>query len=279
MTDLKDAAHPQLSEIIEECQHWLTGVLSGLFYIKTEQLKSFPKAYAEWFLQAEEAGVIPSQGLAQLKRSAHAVSTALEAARATVPPKQDQFAVFMEAFEDFMGRLTLIEKQAFLSDHGVDPQTGFKTSSSLIAELKKELDRRSRRGNPFSVAIVKIDGEEKSDEPQLTIIAEAFRKCLRSFDDIYRSDDKEFVIGLKHSDTKGGIRFTERLKDELKILNADFTFSSCVAEPDPADDMVTFLDNMRADLAKITKAGQGQVIEFEELSPLQRYVNTITTKS
>jgi len=280
MNEVPEQTAQPLADIIDDCLNWLSTTLPGIFYADAVKTSDLPKTYTDWLAHPETANSFQSHLLEQIQRSADTMISALKEALQVTPPKPETFNQFMQAFEDFMSRLNVIENQTLLSEKGVDPQTGFKTSAILMAELKKELDRRSRRGNPFAIALIKIDGDadDEKKEYQLNSISSAFKKCMRSFDDIYRIGDKEFLAGLKHSDLKGGIRFTERVRDELKILNADFTFTSCVAEPDPLDDLPTFLNNMKKDLAQIAAGGQGQTLRFEELSPLQRYVNTIKDK-
>lgn len=277
---MNEPLHPPaqpLSEVIEDCQHWLSNMLVGLFYSKSDQPAALPKAYGEWIAHPQTEEKFRPALIDQLKHSAETMAACLQETLKSVPPKQHDFQQFLQAYEDFIGRLTNVENQRLLSDKGIDADTGFKTDAVLVDELKKELERRSRRGNPFSIAMIRIDGDAQNEEKeyQLKAIADAFRKCMRSFDDIYRAGDKDFVAGLKHSDLKGAFRFTERVKEELTSINAGFTFSSCVAEPDPADDIVGFLENMKGDLAKIIASGDGQVAKFEEISPLQRYVNNI----
>ncbi len=280
MTDTPQKPDTQpIVEIMEDCQNWLSLALAALFY--KEQSESFgfilPKSYLGWIDNSQTQSSIQKIFLDQVKASAATLQAALVKAKASQPPPREAFQQFMQAYEDFMARLNQIENDSLLSGHGIDSLTGFKNNSVLMIELKRELERRARRGNPFSVAMLRVDDSEDAEarNVKLRTISEALRRCIRSFDDVYRMGDTDLLIGLKHSDLKGGMRFIERLRVELKNLEADFTFSSCVAEPDPEDDMNVFLTNIEKDLTQIASAGGGQSAKYEDLSPLQRFVTSM----
>ena len=70
--------------------------------------------------------------------------------------------------------------------------------------LRRSLDRLSRQGKAFSVAIARIDHFEKLSqgltkeqlEECLQWLAAIIKKCLRSFDDAYRLENGEFILSL-----------------------------------------------------------------------------------
>jgi diguanylate cyclase len=267
-----------VAEVMEECQHWLSRIIDEIFYGAGGALPeaSLPALYTDWLNDPHTQKIIHRDLLATVRASGDSLKTALIDAYEH-PPQRANFSGFMQAFEDFMARLNRIENDSLLSGHGIDSLTGFKTGSVLVPELKRELDRRARRGNPFSVAMLRLDAVNTEEELdfRLKLMAKALRQCLRSFDDVYRLEAMDLIVGLKHSDLKGGMRFVERLKVEMKNLNVDFTFSSCIAEPDPADDINEFLKNLEKDLTLVAANGSGQSIRYEELSPLQRFVSNM----
>ncbi|MDD3019582.1 MAG: hypothetical protein PHX61_01215 [Alphaproteobacteria bacterium] len=192
-------------------------------------------------------------------------------------PKISDFDMFWQTYEGFSNQIQRIEKDSLLSDFGVDIKTGLRSSAVMIVELERELERRARRGQPFSIAILRIDDEElRTSEAVLEKTSFAIGKTIRSFDDAYVSGDGEFIISLKHSDTNGGLRFVSRFNQALKFdLGADFTVSSCVAEPLPGDDVPSLLANIRADLDSITGTGKGVTGQYEEISPLNRFLQKL----
>lgn len=263
-------------EVIGDCLHWLNAATTALFYKGEGETFEFsaPKAYREWTENPATETAFQSSLLGELHYSAETLQKALVQASQNRPPQREDYHAFMQAFEDFMARLHRLESQAILSEQGIDALTGFKTATAMQVEFKKELDRRARRGSPFSIAMMRIDGQSAGEELnfQLQSIATAMRRCMRSFDDIYRTGEKDFIAGLKHSDVSGGLRFTERVKEDLKLLGVNLTFSACVAEPDPSDDLKEFLKNMEHDLSRAAAEGKGQAVRFEDVSPLQRFV-------
>lgn len=276
---MTEKASQPIVELIGDCLHWLSGATAALFYKGEGQAFEFslPKAYRDWAENPQTDTNFQSSLLAQLHYSAETLQKSLVKASQNRPPQRADFQAFMQAFEDFMARLHPLEGHAILSEQGIDALTGFKTAPSMEAEFKKELDRRARRGSPFSIAMMRIDGKTTGEELnfQLQSISTSMRRCMRSFDDIYRTGEKDFVAGLKHSDLAGGFRFIERVKDDLKILGVDLTFSACVAEPDPSDELKEFLENMEYDLARAAASGKGEAVRFEDVSPLQRFVKSL----
>lgn len=277
---IENAVKPApIAEVVSDCLHWLTRASIALFYPGQGEAFDFsmPKAYREWSDNPDTESGFQSSLLAQLHHSAENLQESLQKSSQNRPPKAEDFHNFMQSFEDFMSRLHMIESEVILSEQGIDALTGFKTSQVMQIEFKKELDRRARRGNPFAIAVMQIDGQSVEEELifQVQTMATAMRKCMRSFDDIYRIGERDFAAGLKHSDIAGGIRFTERVKEELKILGTGFSFTSCVAEPDPSDDLNELMKNMNRDLSRAAAQYKGQSIRFEDVSPLQRFVNNL----
>jgi GGDEF domain-containing protein len=159
----------------------------------------------------------------------------------------------------------------------------------MMKDLEREMERRSRRGKPFSLALVRIDRYDEIREMQnvdeharlLMTLANMIRKCLRSFDDAYRSGEGEFIMSLKHADISGGTAALNRLRrlleEEKIVIGVAFplSLSGCVAEPMPGDDLSLLLGNMRHDLGRYGEHG-GAALEYHEISPLQRFVEDIS---
>lgn len=193
------------------------------------------------------------------------------------PPIEDVFQTFLQAYEGLAGLIYRLEKDALLVDNGIDPQTGLRSERVMIADLERELERRARSGQPFSIALTRIDGDAASKDPQKVALAiKILQKTLRSFDDAYVTGQGEYLVSLKHSDVNGALKFAKRLSDAL-VRNEDVTFSMscCVAEPVPGENLFELIDNTRNDLNYIANLGSGASGQYEDLSPLSRFIQKI----
>ena len=283
MTEQNNVTVGQVAQVIEDCQNWLSNVVSLFFYSEKAEASAFklPDSYAAWIGSPTVQAGFQKGLLDDIREFADEMKVALDEARDVHPPLRMSFEKFMKAYEKFISQLNRAQNELILSGTGVDKLTGFKINALMLPEIRRELDRRGRKGNPFSLAMLRLDGSSSAEERdfKMRAISTALRQGLRSFDDVYRMhNDLDLLVALKHADIKGGLRFIERLKAELKNIQANFTFSSCVAEPDPADDLESFLINLEADLTQIASHGGGQTVKYEEISPLQRFVSTLKDK-
>lgn len=194
-----------------------------------------------------------------------------------LPPVEDVFQTFLQAYEGLSGLINRLEKDALLVDNGIDPQTGLRSERVMIADLERELERRARRGQPFSIALTRIDGETDSKDPQKVALAiKILQKTLRSFDDAYVTGQGDYLVSLKHSDVNGALKFAKRLSDALgRDDTVTFSMSCCVAEPVPGENIFELIDNTRNDLNHIAGLGSGASGQYEDLSPLSRFIQKI----
>jgi diguanylate cyclase (GGDEF)-like protein len=182
-----------------------------------------------------------------------------------------------------------------MTDSGFDMLTGLRSRQMLTKDLEREMERRSRRGRPFCLALARIDhyAEMKANLPQadyetiISAVGEIIKLCMRSFDDAYRLGNGEFLMCLKQADMTGGTAGLGRLRKlleekapyyTLKGQEVRLTMSSCVAEPQPGDDFESLMDNMRIDLDRF--GGDAEMaLEYLEVSPLERFVNALDDES
>ncbi len=192
-------------------------------------------------------------------------------------PTQEMFQNFWQAYEGLMGLLHRLEKDSLLGDLGIDPVTGLRSSKVMKKDLERELERRSRRGQPFCIAMTRIDGVANcADNENVKLAAKNVQKTIRSFDDAYVMNAGEFLISLKHTDVNGAMRFSTRLAESLKMdVDVKFTMSCCVAEPMPGDSIDDLLANTRKDLDHIAGLGAGASGQYEDISPLGRFVQSL----
>lgn len=253
---------------------WLSQVLLSSLYddASTRKKVIFPE-----LLKVDSGGadiptrIIDSQGI--LHELAKKILDAEE------KPSKKEMQLFLVTFENFQTALQKLEHGQFLADIGIDELTGMYTKDKMIPELEKELERRSRRGQPFCFVISRIDGEDKiKDQQNIILASKAIQKTIRSFDDAYVTDSGEFLSSLKHSDNNGGLKFVARLNYILKN-NEDihFTMSSLVAEPVPGDSIPALIENVRRELKSISSGGQGVAEQYEEVSPLAQYLKSLKT--
>jgi diguanylate cyclase (GGDEF)-like protein len=178
------------------------------------------------------------------------------------------------------------------ADSGIDPASSLRNKKAMVVELERELERRARRGRPFSLAMASIDNFEvlrnHATEAQLkhifATVGRLIHKCIRSFDDGYRSGESEFVMSLKHADSAGGTTAINRLRsylDQEKLTVPDgqgnmapLTMSYCVAEPVPGDTLDELMKNMRQDLERYREGGN-TALQYYEQSPLTRLIRGI----
>lgn len=276
--DDNGSAGAALAAVSAEYTAWQGQVLRYAFY--TDQRQSLPQSpdiveLGIVFGQKKLQGILMERlrkSHAALESAAHKIMTSADGR-----PDLSDFGMFMEAYESFMIQLSDLEKNIVLADFGYDLLTGLRNSSVMIAELSRELERRSRRGQPFSVAVLRIDNPAlREDAAAIVATAKAVKKTIRAFDDAYICGNGEFVVSLKHSDSKGGVRFVSRFNDSLlSVVGRDFTVTACVGEPLPGDDLEGMLANIRDDLDQLSGMGNGVTGEYEEVSPLNKFLMSL----
>ena len=204
-------------------------------------------------------------------------------------PPVEKFDEFINRYEGFLIQLRRLEHECLHADSGMDSLTGLRSQKVMLHELGKEMERRSREGRPFSLALAQIDQYEYIKQLQteeqfrasMEKIGSLILKCVRSFDDAYRASDSEFVMSLKHSNMSGGSAAINRLKimmdEEGPSVTENektypITMSYLVAEPVPGDSVESLIDNMRKDLLRYEEKG-GTSLEYIEVSPLKRFLD------
>ncbi len=266
------------ADLLGDFSSWLGQVLRMAIYGDAASKKTPPaappiqKALSKIFVKGVNS--IPAQILDSEKYLLEQVQNLLTSENV---PTQDMFQNFWQAYEGLMGLLHRLEKDSLLGDLGIDPITGLRSSKVMKKDLERELERRSRRGQPFCIAMTCIDGSDNcKDNEKVKLAAKNVQKTIRSFDDAYVMGAGEFLISLKHTDVNGAMRFSSRLTEALKLdVDVKFTMSCCVAEPMPGDSIDDLLANTRKDLEHIAGLGAGASGQYEDISPLGRYVMSL----
>lgn len=289
----------KLLPILEDHTAWYHVLVQCLFYPENmdmmHQLKK-PTSFAQWVVYANrEKGIQPeiveklSAVHADMFKIVDGLVYNMKETRAK-PPHKD-FQKFLTNYEEFLFYVRRLEKDLLQEGSGYDSQTGLRSKNMLFTDIQRELERLERQGKNFCVALMKIDDFESicKDSPHderngyIKLIASLIKLSIRSFDDAYYVGEDEFVLSLKQTDVSGGVTALERLRRELEqqkvMLRSEggleeslLSMSCCIAEPVGGDDVHDLIRNLRADLKNTTYKKTDTVLEYHELSPLQRYV-------
>lgn len=291
-----------LGTLLYDYHGWHTAVMENVCYPNdiNRSVPDMPSLFIESLksIPQEDISKQTRAALKMLDEQHHMLdaiaSELIDASKAKDPKAHAQFTNFSELFREFMKGLQKTCQSLILEEWGLDVLTGLKNKRAMYAELSQEMERLSRHGQAFSLAIARIDdyeeirinfGDEEADK--ITKQAAGFvRSALRSFDGAYNVGNGEFVLSLKQASIVGGQKALERLRIELENANVTYnlggvdcrlSMSCCVAEPLPEDDLEQLLEGLRKDLSG-HKADEGAVLTYIEMSPLQQFVKTGKTE-
>jgi diguanylate cyclase len=283
-----------IAPVLDEHAEWFGHVMRRMIYPENYPGAgplSLPMSFKRWAAEAEKDDFIEKITLAGLRRihdDLDRAAAVLVTSSESKPPLKS-FDNFANLYDDFVIQMRRLEKDSAQADSGIDALTGLRSKKAMDKDLERELERRSRRGKPFCLVIARIDNfdavracmDEEQVRATLDKAAGMMKRCIRSFDDAYRSGEAEFVMALKHSDTSGGTIAINRLRhflaeDPIIFKKEDQTFavtmSYCAAEPMPGDVIETLLQNMRLDLSQYNEGGD-TALEYFEQSPLERFIS------
>lgn len=280
----KDLSIP-LSRILDEYADWFVQVIRHGFYSGPDQSSpAVTDVFSQWYDNAQKMREVESSILNQILSSHKSMIVSAEkimSTKGTLPTAKD-FDSFTQYYDGFVAQIRRLEWDSLLADSGIDYLTGLRSENALVVDLERELERRARRGQPFSIVMCRLNNYESiiqqgpaARDDVVKQAATALFKCIRSFDDAYRFGQHEFVTSLKHSDSDGALKFVARLRNVLDDMGVQFSMSYCVAEPMPGDDVKQLLKNVQVDLSKISSSPSGEVGRYAEISALQRFVNNI----
>jgi diguanylate cyclase (GGDEF)-like protein/PAS domain S-box-containing protein len=139
----------------------------------------------------------------------------------------------------------------------VDDLTQLYNSRYFYHQLKMEIDRAERYGQPLTLMLLDIDdfkrynddyGHIEGDEV-LMRLGQVVKRCLRQSDTAYRYGGEEFVILLPMTSSADGAVTAERIRTEFKRENfsplpdreVHVTMSIGVAQYQPQEEMKAFV--------------------------------------
>jgi diguanylate cyclase len=278
--------------VLDEHVIWYGKLLRSYFENKPFN-DAAPMVFSEWLVGAKAEKSI-SQDTAERVRRIHEgmVHAAHNFAAKSIEREQMPTSEYIEVsrhYEEFIQAMRQIELDQAVENSGFDEKTGLRALKLLQADISREMERRARRGNPFSLALIKINkfhedcrGNEPLCAPMIRKIADQIKDSLRSFDDAYYLGEEYFLLSLKHADLLGSQAALSRLNQAITSAHIptphdpleEVSISSVVSEPTPGDKLDDLLNNMKKDLEGIN--AKGTVLQYNDISPLQRYLHSMT---
>lgn len=182
------------------------------------------------------------------------------------------FIAVKNTFETYLKTLYVLQDKAIAENVEYDLVTGLKNHNTLRHDLKQEADKLARRGQSFSLAVMRIDNFAalKQTDAVLKDLAAIIKQGLRSFDDAYFINDEYFVLSLQQTSSMGGLKGVERVRDAVKKNLDKQSVSACVAEAQSEEDLIQLVDHLISELKKHEDA-HSYVFSHKELSPIQRF--------
>jgi diguanylate cyclase len=291
-----------LTPVLDEHADWYAQVLRRIYYPEEYAPNDFaesPDSFKTWVSEVQDEDIVEKATLESLEKT-YQDMTELATEQIRNATNQDQkisvraFDSFSTIYENFIMMLRRLEMDLAQSDSGLDVFTGLRSKKALWHDMEREMERLSRRGKPFVLALVQIVDHEQIKKTQdkerykviMAEVVKMIKKCIRSFDDAYYLQGGEFVMCLKQSEQAGGsaaiarlLRFLEEaeLFYEADGKSTEVDLSCCVAEPMPGDKIEELLDNMRKDLGRY-EVDDAPALEYIEKSPLQRIVESLESE-
>jgi GGDEF domain-containing protein len=274
-----------LAPVLEDYANWFGGIALCTAYLGeagNPETIATPQSFQAWVESARQSEDFSSDIIESITKihddMLRTGSGILDHLKENKKPHLQDFVEFQNLYSSFLSRIRRMEKDSALEGSGIDETTGLRSVDVLESDMKKEMERLSRQGNPFSLVLTRIDrfaGYQEQDKA-LKIAVANIKQCMRSFDDAYYLGLGQFLISLKHADIIGAQAAVNRLQQLLKGDENNIeklTMSYCMAEPISDDKIAPLVENMRQDLNEHLN-DEDAVLKFIEMSPLERYVNS-----
>jgi diguanylate cyclase len=280
--------------VLDEYVVWYGKLMKSYFAAEPFEGQA-PEVFGEWVekaLKEKNIEKLTAERLRHIhKDMAEAANDFARKYTSREKPPLQEYDELNRHYEEFIQMMRRVELDHATENSGFDEKTGLRSVKLMRSDLAREMERRARRGNPFSVALVKInkfDNEWAKNEDafraMIRHVSDRMKDSLRSFDDAYYIGDEYFLLALKHADMLGSQAAISRLNRSITSAHItvpgdpleEISVSTVVSEPIPGDDFDKMLDNMKNDLKNIDS--KGTVVQYTELSPLQRYIHSIERK-
>lgn len=255
-----------------------------------------PMALIDWCEKEVKAGTLDSKVVDRFLVIHQEVVVSAEALLKQKPPALAGFDAFERLFEAYIRALQRLEQDVLAINTSIDPVTGLRGVGGMWTELKRELDRRDRKGEPFCLCAIEIDRlhdicmrfDRRGQEKIYTGVANILVVSLRSFDDAYYLGKGEFLLCLKHVDLSDAISVMERMRAQIEQTDVPagegvdvlrVTVSMGLAEPMPGEKIDAVVANAKKAREQAKADGGNRVEEFRELSPLAQYARDMRSDS
>ena len=157
----------------------------------------------------------------------------------------------------------------------IDDLTQLYNSRHFYTQLKKEMERSNRYGDPLTLFLMDLDkfkafndayGHVEGDNV-LSQLGQVIKRCLRETDSAYRYGGEEFTIILPMTTSEEGIITAKRIQTELRkeafspVLGQEvyLTISICLAQYKPMEEMKAFVHRVDQLMYKGKKNGKGRI--------------------
>jgi diguanylate cyclase (GGDEF)-like protein/PAS domain S-box-containing protein len=157
----------------------------------------------------------------------------------------------------------------------IDDLTQLYNSRHFYAQLKKEIERSNRYGDPLTLLLLDLDkfkdyndayGHVEGDYV-LSRLGQVIKRCLRETDSAYRYGGEEFTIMLPMTTSEEGIVTAKRIQTELRkeafspVLGQEvyLTISIGLAQYKPKEEMKAFVQRVDQLMYKGKKNGRGKI--------------------
>jgi GGDEF domain-containing protein len=275
-----------LAPVLEHFTDWFGRIALAAAYVNDgiipDKIET-PKSFSLWIKTAYDNADFKNATLQDVE---HVYDEMVKASEGLVSnimaqrkPTHEEFIDFKNIYDAFLTRVRRLERDSASEGSGYDELTGLRNIHVFKGDIRREMERLSRQGNPFCLVMARIDKFAGFEDPQanLMVAVENIKECIRTFDDAYYLENGEFLLSLKHTDTVGAQAAIARLQQFLKIDDNNkekLSMSFCVAEPVVPEELEGLLDNMRQDLDDHLNDEEA-VLQFVEASPLKRFVDSM----
>ncbi len=172
---MADASENQKSsefyDILHHYAEWQSQVLRAVFYPEkiVRQDITAPEGLEEKLRALIQGDDEAANSVVDETLSRQAELHAAADAMFSVSEKPDlaTFETFLNLYESFTQRVARFDIDSVLSDHGIDNATGLRTANVIIPDLERELERRARRGHPFSIVLAQVDKPDVALLPEI----------------------------------------------------------------------------------------------------------------
>lgn len=296
MTDTREdkVTFDTLVPVLQEHVSWIGRVMRTGYYPQdpgSPQEIPAPQSLIQWGEVITDTPVENSPTFNQMIQQHNALSQAakgfIEKSHAGQPLTAADYDMLYHSFEMFMAQVMRMGQEISGIDKAIDPETGLRLPASITKDIHSELERRSRKGNPFCVSILRVDQLEQvtkqhGDDGRRAVLAGVAAVILgtvRTFDDAYRLEDDQVLLCLKLADIVDGKSVLERVRGMIADRDMPLftgqtvrvTVSCGVSEPVPGDEPEDAIGNARTALKEAIGMGGDAVAEYEEVSALVQY--------